>query len=183
MERTLHKFIPLIRFYHIDSEDFFLKVYPFKILISDDMMDNVLAFHMAPSKKSNLNIQPLRKPKHTCDSVIIEPKHLAIFSSWIEKKNYSHYRVKNIPCNFNLLFRASRDGNSSAAFHTKCDNKGVTIVVIKITNSEQIFGGYNPLSWDSSGTSWTLMIALHSHLQIKMTSKVLKWDIVMVQVM
>ncbi|PKK64954.1 hypothetical protein RhiirC2_853947, partial [Rhizophagus irregularis] len=48
MERTLHKFIPLIRFYHVDSEGFFLKVYPFKILIPEDILDNVLAFHMAP---------------------------------------------------------------------------------------------------------------------------------------
>ena len=35
------------------------------------------------------------------------------------------------------------DGNTSAAFHEKCDNKGATIVIAKITNSEQIIGGYN----------------------------------------
>ena len=46
--------------------------------------------------------------------------------------------------------RASKDGNTSAAFHQKCDNKGATIVIAKITNSEQIFGGYNPLFWDLS---------------------------------
>jgi|SRR6266498_3596397 len=28
--------------------------------------------------------------------------------------------------------------------------KGATIVVVKIQNSEQIVGGYNPLVWDSS---------------------------------
>ncbi|RGB30658.1 hypothetical protein C1646_793420 [Rhizophagus diaphanus] len=150
MERTLHKFIPLIRFYHVDSEDFFLKVYPFKILIPEDILDNVLAFHMAPSKKSSLNIQPPRKSKNICDSVIIGPQHFAIFSSWIEKKNVSYYNESNIPYKFNLLYRASRDGNTAAAFHTKCDNKGSTIVILKIRNSEQILGGYNPLQWDSS---------------------------------
>ena len=36
------------------------------------------------------------------------------------------------------------------AFHEKCDNKGATIVVVKIKDSEQIVGGYNPLFWDSS---------------------------------
>ncbi|POG76233.1 hypothetical protein GLOIN_2v1474782 [Rhizophagus irregularis DAOM 181602=DAOM 197198] len=146
MERTLHKFIPLIRFYHVDSEDFFLKVYPFKILIPEDILDNVLAFHMAPSKKSSLNIQPPRKSKNVYGSVIIGPQHFAIFSSWIEKKDAS----RNIPYNFNLLYRASRDGNTAAAFHTKCDNKGATIVILKIPNSEHILGGYNPLQWGSN---------------------------------
>ncbi|GES85036.1 BTB/POZ domain-containing protein [Rhizophagus clarus] len=130
MERTLHKFIPLIRFYHIDSEDFFIKVYPFKILIPDDILDN--------------------KPKHEYDSVIIGPKHFAIFSSWIENKNETYYNERNIPYNFNLIFRSNRDGNTPAAFHAKCDNKGATIVIAKISNSEQILGGYNPLQWDSN---------------------------------
>ncbi|EXX68282.1 hypothetical protein RirG_106560 [Rhizophagus irregularis DAOM 197198w] len=101
---------------------------------------------MAPSKKSSLNIQPPRKSKNVCDSVIIGPQHFAIFSSWIEKKDAS----RNIPYNFNLLYRASRDGNTAAAFHTKCDNKGATIVILKIPNSEHILGGYNPLQWGSN---------------------------------
>src|SRR5581483_3819265 len=54
------------------------------------------------------------------------------------------------PYKFNLLYRASRDGNTDASFHKKCDNKGATIVVAKIQNSEKIVGGYNPLFWDSS---------------------------------
>uniref|UniRef100_U9T9H1 TLDc domain-containing protein n=1 Tax=Rhizophagus irregularis (strain DAOM 181602 / DAOM 197198 / MUCL 43194) TaxID=747089 RepID=U9T9H1_RHIID len=48
----------------------------------------------------------------------------------------------NIPYNFNLLYRASRDGNTTSDFYTKCDNKGATIVIAKITNSNQIVGGY-----------------------------------------
>ena len=48
------------------------------------------------------------------------------------------------------MYRASRDGNTAAAFHEKCDNKGATVVVVRIQNSEQIVGGYNPLSWDSN---------------------------------
>ena len=33
IERTIHGFIPLIRFYYISSEDFAAKVYPFKKII------------------------------------------------------------------------------------------------------------------------------------------------------
>jgi hypothetical protein len=62
-----------------------------------------------------------------------------------------HYIGKNIPYKFNLLYRANRDGNTAAEFHNKCDNKGATIVVAKILNSEHILGGYNPLDWNGSG--------------------------------
>ncbi|EXX68285.1 hypothetical protein RirG_106590 [Rhizophagus irregularis DAOM 197198w] len=44
------------------------------------------------------------------------------------------------------LIRASRDGNECAVFHEKCGN-GATIVIVKVLGSEQIVGGYNPLSW------------------------------------
>src|SRR6202012_5446446 len=54
---------------------------------------------------------------------------------------------------FNLLYRSSRDGKTAAACHEKCNNKGATVVVAKIPNSEKIIGGYNPLFWDSSD-SW-----------------------------
>jgi hypothetical protein len=150
MERILHRFIPLIRFYDMSSEDFLLKVYPFKVLLPEDLIDNVLTFHMAPSKKLNIKIESSRRPKSVYDSVIIKPQNFAIFSGWIERKNESYYTETNIPYTFNLLYRASRDGNTPAAFHAKCDNKGATIVVVKIQNSEQIIGGYNPLQWDTS---------------------------------
>ncbi|GBB83439.1 hypothetical protein RclHR1_10170001 [Rhizophagus clarus] len=149
MERTLNKFIPLIRFYHISSEDFLDKVYPYKVLLPEDLINNILAFHM---KKQNMDTQPPRKPKPAYDSIIIEPQHFATLSSWIDKKENSYYNVKNNPYDFNLLYRASRDGDTLAAFHSKCDYKGATIVIAKITNSEQIVGGYNPLFWDSSST-------------------------------
>ncbi|RIA79105.1 hypothetical protein C1645_752151 [Glomus cerebriforme] len=94
---------------------------------------------------------PGYKPTYTSrPSIIINRGHIALFANWIdriERKN-----IENIPYEFNLLYRASRDGNTAAAFHTKCDNKGATMVVLKIKNSEQIVGGYNPLFWDSSNT-------------------------------
>ncbi|PKB94036.1 hypothetical protein RhiirA5_439710, partial [Rhizophagus irregularis] len=49
------------------------------------------------------------------------------------------------------------DGNTPAAFHAKCDNKGATIVVAKIENSEQIVGGYNPLYWNSSNCNMSII--------------------------
>ena len=53
--------------------------------------------------------------------------------------------------NFKLLFRASRDGYTPNSFHLRCDNKGPTIVFIKITNGRRI-GGYTSISWTSNNS-------------------------------
>ncbi|PKK79390.1 hypothetical protein RhiirC2_842659 [Rhizophagus irregularis] len=156
IERSLHGFIPLIRFYHISSDDFLDKIYPLKELLPKDLFDELVKFNIAPNRKPNIDeIQPPRKPKFIhdstiCDSIIVKCQHFAVFASWIDKKKILHYNVRNIPYKFNLLYRASRDGNAHATFHAKCDNKGPTIVIVKISNSEKIVGGYNPLKWDSS---------------------------------
>ncbi|RIA81365.1 BTB/POZ protein [Glomus cerebriforme] len=61
MERTLHEFIPLIRFYHISSDDFLDKIFPLKKLLPEDLVDDLLKFHIAPNRKPNVNnIQPPR---------------------------------------------------------------------------------------------------------------------------
>jgi hypothetical protein len=148
MKNTLDKFIPLIRFHHISSENFYLKVYPFKVLLSNNLINELLEFYMVPNKKPNHIIYPPRSPKF--DTLIIKSQHFAIFSSWIEKKDASYYNLRNIPYYFKLIYRASINGASSEIFHEKCDNKGATIIVAKIKNSNHIFGGYNPLDWDLS---------------------------------
>src|ERR1043166_1514024 len=156
MERTLCKFIPLIRFYYIHPEDFIDKIYPLKDLLPKDLIDNILTFHIVPNRRPNIDVHPPRHRKY--DSVIIQlKKTFAIFASWIDKEDNLHYEGKDLPYNFKLLYRASRDGNTAAAFHAICDYKEATIVVAKIQNSEQIFGGYNPLFWDSisSGYKYT----------------------------
>jgi hypothetical protein len=50
---------------------------------------------------------------------------------------------------WSLIYRASRDGRSAEAFHSKCDNKAKTLTVVKSTDG-YIFGGYAEQAWDSS---------------------------------
>src|SRR6266542_3119960 len=121
MERRLSRFIPLIRFYYISSEDFLLKIYPFKELLPNNLINNIFEYHMVPNNRKNVDIQPRR---YTNSSIIITSKHFAIFASWIKKQNYSYYNDRNIPYGFKLIYRASRDGNTAAKFQDKCDNKG-----------------------------------------------------------
>jgi len=51
---------------------------------------------------------------------------------------------------WSLIYRASRDGFEANKFHTKCDNKSKTLIIIKSTNG-YVFGGYTEKSWNHSG--------------------------------
>ena len=51
-----------------------------------------------------------------------------------------------------LLYRGSRDGMKADSFHTKCDNKEKTIVLIH-NDKGCIFGGYASIPWKNGG-SW-----------------------------
>jgi hypothetical protein len=48
-----------------------------------------------------------------------------------------------------LLYRASRDGWSSGAFHRHCDDQGATLTVIREREHGYVFGGYADASWHS----------------------------------
>ncbi len=45
-----------------------------------------------------------------------------------------------------LVYRASRDGWCATDFHSKCDNNGATVTVIKSTGG-YVLGGYADLPW------------------------------------
>ncbi|EXX76177.1 hypothetical protein RirG_035530 [Rhizophagus irregularis DAOM 197198w] len=151
IEKELCQFIPLIRFYDIKPEDFFYKVYCYKEILPKDLIHDLLEFYIVPNIKPKTNLTPSRDPDLK-DSTLIKSSHISLFASWIDKKGSSHYNKKNIPYEFKLLYRSSRDGNGTDSFHENCDNKGPTIWVAKIKDSIQLIGGYNPLDWN--GNTW-----------------------------
>ncbi|RHZ88718.1 hypothetical protein Glove_21g344 [Diversispora epigaea] len=150
LEERLHNCIPLIRFHGISMKDYYLKIRPFRKIISEELEDDILRCYMIPDAKPALNKFP---PRKIVDSLLINKKVTLLFASWIDKQQNTYYsdNEKKMPYKFELLFRCSRDGNNSSTFHQKCDNQGATIMIAKIQNSEQLVGGYNPLDWNSNG--------------------------------
>ena len=66
--------------------------------------------------------------------------------------NFAYLRELYLPYTFKLLLRGSRDGFTPKKFHNLCDNKHNTVTFIKVSETEEILGGYNPIIWSSSNT-------------------------------
>src|SRR3989440_12114274 len=98
IEKSLHRLIPLIRFYDIEPTDFFYKVYNYKDILPQDLVHDISEFHIVPNMEPKTNVQPSRKSnlKFILDSSLIKSKHIPLFSSWINRKA-SHYDKKDIP--------------------------------------------------------------------------------------
>lgn len=149
-DREIKNFFKFIRFYDISSEDYIIKVKTHEEYLSEKLKADLLRFYMIPGYKPEYKTLQRR----IVDSVIINRNHVKLFANWIDKRNNWNVGNNNEAINykFNLLYRASRDGNTIAEIRKKCNNNGATIIVIKIKDSEQVVGGYSPIGWDSSDT-------------------------------
>ncbi|CAH3173153.1 unnamed protein product [Porites evermanni] len=79
------------------------------------------------------------------DSVIVGDNvhHLANLSTWLKPVAQSE------SSKWKRCWRASVDGWAASTFHSRCDNKGPTVTIIRVGGT-YIFGGYTKLSWSSS---------------------------------
>ena len=88
------------------------------------------------------------------DSKIVNLKIVSMISRWIDKTDnnskFSHLREMYLPYKFELLLRGSRDGFTPKIFHTLCDRKSFTVTFVKVKETDEILGGYNPFMWKST---------------------------------
>jgi len=71
-------------------------------------------------------------------------KNLVFIEKEIEKQ------LKMNVMSYDLIYKASRDGDKSENFHSKCDNMKNTLIIIKSKNGK-IFGGFTTQLWNHSG--------------------------------
>ncbi|XP_078350446.1 uncharacterized protein LOC144635232 [Oculina patagonica] len=96
---------------------------------------------LKPSKLSKIQASTPTKPFEESE-ILTNDEHRSVLKSWLPRQNGK----------WRLLFRASRDGFAAATFHSKCDNKGATVTIVKSGNN--IFGGFTEVPWASQG-KWT----------------------------
>ena len=77
---------------------------------------------------------------HWFETDVLNPQQQLQLARWVARADPDWRQPQ-------LLFRASRDGFCSAAFHQKCDRKGATVVLARETNGD-LFGGYTDMTWD-----------------------------------
>ncbi|CAG8641632.1 20541_t:CDS:2 [Rhizophagus irregularis] len=129
------------------------------ILSSNDL---ILSLHNITKKSASYSnsltvsppvspsVTPFSPPVRTIDSTIITHQQAALIACWIDRKNVKDFTpLTSIPYIFRLLFRGSRDGFSAKTFHDKCDGRGATIVVVRVSGTKELIGGYNPIGWSS----------------------------------
>ncbi|GBB87616.1 hypothetical protein RclHR1_14090008 [Rhizophagus clarus] len=144
----LEEFIPLIEITKITSEDFYHKVRPYKSIIPINIYEEAMVYYYIEQPKSfdNINIPRI-------ESKIIKSKLANIIVNWIDKKYHGTCRTKMDPVyKFNLVYRGSRDGIDKS-FKCEHDDKKKTLVLVKIKQSNKIFGGYSSNGFFSSEKS------------------------------
>ncbi|UZO02716.1 uncharacterized protein OCT59_021195 [Rhizophagus irregularis] len=80
------------------------------------------------------------------NSKIISLPYIEIVTKWINRLKITD-RLTN-SYKYKLLFYGScNDGFIINKLHDICNNQSHTITFIKIKDSDEIFGGYNPIKW------------------------------------
>ncbi|CAG8524619.1 4485_t:CDS:2 [Ambispora leptoticha] len=157
LRTTLRPFFPLVRYLDISPEDFDERVKPYQPIFPNQLYLDITKVHSDPEYKPLTSILPSRAPSFKINSVLINPKHAAWLASCINRKdedslieNGETDEITTIGATtyeFKLLLRGSRDGFTPEEFHRLCDKQGPTITVIKVNETGQLIGGYNPFSW------------------------------------
>ncbi|GBB93850.1 hypothetical protein RclHR1_02240022 [Rhizophagus clarus] len=158
MKNTLQHCIPLIRFYSLLPKEFLCKVLPYKKLFNQQLYKNLLSSYMNPDSEpndDNILLPRNIKTNLVLDTKIVNLNIISTISRWINNMDYnnkfSYLRELYFPYEFKLLLRGSRDGFTPKKFHELCNRKVATITFIKVKETEEILGGYNPLVWNHVG--------------------------------
>ena len=97
-------------------------------------------------EKTKISEEQLKENLTSKEIILSEEEEKMIFN-WILTKVKPE--KKNIK--MTLLYRLTSDGDSSSTFHSKCNNKGYTLSLIRNTKGFR-FGGFTTQSWSSSGS-------------------------------
>ena len=126
-----------------------------------DLIKQNIAYLKEENKKRDLKIKELEKMKNIIDNkeiqnkkdlykidskILTKKEEIDFISNRIKEMKY--FNNKNIF--YELIFRATKDGGNSTAFHGKCDGISKTITIIKTIKGLK-FGGYIDKKWNNNG--------------------------------
>ena len=90
-------------------------------------------------------VENIIKNNNLIDSRIINYNEIEFIINYL-KNNDILFKKNGI--SFNLLYRASRDGDNTQTIHNNCDSKK-NILFILLTEQNNIIGGYSQIGWET----------------------------------
>jgi hypothetical protein len=150
LKETLSRFIQHIRFFQMKPQDYYYKVRPLGKLFPKELEEDLSLYYIIPDCKLATKVLPPRTYQNIGSS-IITMNYFNLISYWIDDgQEILPKFVVSVRYEYKLLLRGSRDGFEPKDFRLKCNDKGPTIVLIKLKDSNKIIGGYNPIKWSGS---------------------------------
>jgi len=64
-----------------------------------------------------------------------------------QQKTLQGFYSKEKGSRWELIYKGKRDGLQGYNFHSKCDNQGPTMTVVRVSNNRFIMGGFTSLNW------------------------------------
>ncbi|GBC46090.2 hypothetical protein GLOIN_2v1478609 [Rhizophagus irregularis DAOM 181602=DAOM 197198] len=159
LKKTLNQFIPLIRFTEISRADFFDKVRPYRTIIPNHIYEEIEEYYYKDVLTKTTILPPRTGYSFGIgkfESNIIKPKLAKIIINWIDKKDTNYIRTSrnDQSYKFKLIYRGSHDGISNESFRKKCNGRVKSLVLIKVKDSNKVFGGYSSIGFCSLGDDY-----------------------------
>src|SRR5437763_3884393 len=152
LKDILEDVIPLIRFNQITSTEFHKEIEPYKKIIDKKLYEEIIQIY---HNNSNNNWQPrllLQRCPRIKERKLLNSRMKYLISGWIDLKKYS-YKDEQLPYEFQLILQGTKDGFSRTIFEQKCYNIEQTLIMIKIKETGELVGGYNPVCWNEKEKS------------------------------
>jgi hypothetical protein len=113
---------------------------------------NIILNEIKPLKEFKEKMDKKEKEKNenkkirNLDSLVLgdNEKYNKTLKNWINP---------NMKIKAELLYRLTRDGDEIQTFHNLCDNKGITLLLVKLIDGN-ILGGYITKDWDNHSNCW-----------------------------
>ncbi|KAJ6250066.1 tripartite motif-containing protein [Anaeramoeba flamelloides] len=163
------KFNPKVEILKSNSNEMITEITKFPEKINRELIGEYL-FQEVGEYQINISINDQLLPKSPFKLKVIDPLFLEE-SEILQKENNPKFNlilkkwVKEAGCNSYLKrrFNSRTDGWRTQTFHEKCDNKGKSILLIKVKNNS-LFGGFAAIDWDSTTYGYKQSIGNKSFL-------------------
>ncbi|CAI2170588.1 9153_t:CDS:2 [Funneliformis geosporum] len=160
--KSLENLSTKIRFIEFLKSDFIKFIIPFKEIFNiefyNELQDHFYILLPSPPPKQLLfnNLNPMDNQhisdKNDSRSGSGSMMNATSMNAFLSSANVNHHPslILKPPYTFTLLYRASRDSFNLDNLHKIIDYKVNILIVARISNTNELIGGYNPIGWDDS---------------------------------